>query len=58
MIQIRWYERLTISLILCSIAFIVWHFGFKTNGWIGFSIGSFGWQVIDQIVYTIRFRRL
>jgi len=57
MYEIRWYERLIISTIICLIAFVVLHFGFKSELWIPFSIGSFGWQVIDQIVYTIRFKR-
>lgn len=58
MIDIRWYERIGISTILTFLAFLLCHFVFKSDGWKAFAFGSFGWQVFDQIIYTIRFKRL
>ena len=54
--NLKWYERVIISTILTALAFIVCLF-WKSDWWIAFGIGSFGYQIVDHIIAHFRFRR-
>lgn len=53
MIDLRWYQRLCVSCVVCFLASILFDV-FEISGYLFFVAGSFGWQLIDQIFYTIR----
>lgn len=54
--NLKWYVRVIISTILTALAFIVCLF-WKSDLWIAFGIGSFGYQIVDHIIAHFRFRR-
>lgn len=53
--NLKWYERVINSTILTALAFIVCLF-WKSDLWIAFSVGSFGYQIVDHIIAYFRFR--
>lgn len=55
MTNLKWYVRLIISTVLTVIAFVVSLF-LKSDLWIYFGIGSFGYQIVDHIIAHFRFK--
>jgi len=55
MTNLKWYERLIISTVLTAFVFIECLF-LKSNSWIYFGIGSFGYQIVDHIIAHFRFK--
>lgn len=52
--NLKWYERLIISMFVTGVAFIVCLFC-KSDLWIFFGLGSFAYQIIDHIIAYFRF---
>lgn len=52
----KFYERLIISAIVSFFGFLIYHFVLHRSTWIYFSIGSFAWSFLDQIICMIRLK--
>ena len=50
--NLKWYERVIISTILTAFAFIVCLF-LKSDQWILFGVGSFGYQIIAHFRFNL-----
>ena len=53
MINVRWYVRVISTIIVCLVGL----FFYRNNDYLYFCLGSISWNLFDQIVYSIRFKR-
>lgn len=56
MVNIKWYNRIIVALILTLIAFILCLF-FESDLWVMVGLGAFTHQIFEYIFMHIKFRR-
>lgn len=56
MYNLKWYERLIITGIVLVLSLMA-SIATKSNIWITATIGCAVYQIIDQLIYNLRFKR-
>lgn len=56
MVNLKWYERLIVAIVVVGIGVPIYIFCFDSNNWIEFSIGAVGYQIVDYIIAYFRFK--